>query len=187
MSEPSDGSAQGRELWRRWTMTARAAAARSSGDDSRPDELTLAEFAEGRLTGSARAAVEAFLAANPQIADDVAAARRVPTTGRATDDAALAVTIARAAALVAAPARGGAGGTVLAFRPARRPVSVWPIAARWAALAATLALTGWLGFAMGGDAYGNLAVLDRHSSTALADEVLDPPTGFFGLPDTSGT
>jgi hypothetical protein len=187
MSEPFDGSAQERELWRRWTMTAGEAATRSPGGDSRPDELTLAAFAEGRLTGSARAAVEAFLAANPEIADDVAAARRVPATGSASDDAALAVTIARAAALVAAPARGGAGGNVLAFRPARRPVSVWPIAARWAALAATLALTGWLGFAMGGDAYGNLAVLDHQSSTALADEVLDPPTGFFGLPDASGT
>jgi anti-sigma factor RsiW len=187
MSEPSDGAAQGRQLWRRWTMTAQAATIWSSGGDSRPDELTLAEFAEGRLTGSARAAVEAFLAANPEIADDVAAARRVVATGRTADDAALAATIARAATLVAAPARGGTGGTVLAFRPARRPVSVWPVAARWAALAATLALTGWLGFALGGDAYGNLAVLDRHSPTALADEVLDPPTGFFGLPDTSGT
>jgi hypothetical protein len=187
MSEPSDGSAQERELWRRWTMTAPGSVGGLSGGGSRPDELTLAEFAEGRLTGSARAAVEAFLAANPEIADDVEAARHVPATGRAADDAALAATIARATALVAAPARGGAGGNVLAFRPARRPVSVWPIAARWAALAATLALTGWLGFALGGDAYGNLAVLDHQSSTALADEVLDPPTGFFGLPDASGT
>ncbi len=187
MSEPFDGSAEERELWRRWTMAAREATIRSSGDDSRPDELTLAAFAEGRLTGPARAAVEAFVAANPEIAKDVEAARRVAATSRAADDAALAATIARATALVAAPARGAAGANVLAFRPAPRPVSVWPIAARWAALAATLALTGWLGFAMGGDAYGNLAALDHQSSTALADEVLDPPTGFFGLPDASGT
>ncbi len=124
---------------------------------------------------------------SPVFRNDVEAARRAAATGRAADDAALAATIARAAALVAAPASGGAGGTVLAFRPARRPVSVWPIAARWAALAATFALTSWLGFALGGDAYGYLAVLDRHSPTALADEVLDPPTGFFGLPDTSDT
>jgi hypothetical protein len=187
MSEPFDGAAQERELWRRWTMTEREATARPSGGQFRPDELTLAAFAEDRLTGSARTAVEAFLVANPDIADDVEAARRVPAIGSASDDAALAVTIARATALVAAPAPGGTGGNVLAFRPARRPVSVWPIAARWAALAATLALTGWLGFAMGGDAYGNLAALDHQSSTALADEVLDPPSGFFGLPDASGT
>jgi anti-sigma factor RsiW len=187
MSEPSDGSAQGRELWRRWTMTARDAAGQLSGGDSRPDELTLAAFAEDRLTGSARAAVEAFLGANPEIADDVAAVRRIAATAGAGDDAALAATIARAAALVSAPPRGGVGDNVLAFRPARRPVSVWPVAARWAALAATLALTSWLGFALGGDAYGNLAVLDHQSTTALGDEVLDPPTGFFGLVDTSGT
>ena len=37
------------------------------------------------------------------------------------------------------------------------------------------------------DSDGNLAVLDHQSGTALADEVLDPPTGFFGLADTSGT
>src|SRR5258708_30514083 len=109
MSEPSDGAAQGRQLWRRWTMTAQAATIWSSGGDSRPDELTLASFAEGRLTGSARAAVEAFLAANPEIADDVAVARRVAASGRAADDAALAATIARATALVAPPATAGAG------------------------------------------------------------------------------
>ncbi len=58
---------------------------------------------------------------------------------------------------------------------------------RWVALAASLALVGWLGFALGGDAYGSLAVLDRQSATGLGDEVLDPPSGFFGLVDTSAT
>jgi hypothetical protein len=187
MSEPSDGSAQERALWLRWTMTARDATGRLSGGISRPDELTLAAFAEDRLTGSARAAVEAFLAANPEIADDVEAARHVPATGRAADDAALAATIARAAALVAAPPSAKIADNVLAFRPARRPVSIWPVAARWAALAASLALVGWLGFALGGDVYGNLAVLDGQSTSGLGDEVLDPPSGFFGLVDTSAT
>ena len=55
------------------------------------------------------------------------------------------------------------------------------------ALAASLALVGWLGFALGGDAYGNLAALDRQSTSGLGDEVLDPPSGFFGLLDTSAT
>src|SRR5260221_11163691 len=103
MSEPSDGSAQGRALWRRWTMTARVATIWSSGDDSPPDELTLAEFAAGRLTGSARAAVQAFLAANPAIADDVEAARRAAAMGRTVDEGAHASTSARAPALGAAP------------------------------------------------------------------------------------
>jgi anti-sigma factor RsiW len=187
MSEPSIGSARERELWRRWKMTAGDATARPSGRGTRPDELTLAAFAEDRLTGSSRAAVEAFLAANPEIADDVEAARRIAATSGAADAAALAATIARAASLVSAAPSSGIADNVLAFRPARRPVSVWPIAARWAALAASLALVGWLGFALGGDAYGNLAALDRQSTTGLGDEVLDPPTGFFGLLDTSAT
>src|SRR5258708_20869519 len=109
MSEPFDGSAQERELWRRWTMTEREATARPPGGQFRPDELTLAAFAEDRLTGSARTAVEAFLVANPDIADDVEAARRVPAPGSAADDAALAPTIARATAPVAAPAPRRAG------------------------------------------------------------------------------
>ena len=187
MSEPSNGSAQERELWRRWRVTAGDVTARLSGGFSRPDELTLAAFAEGRLTGSARAAAEAYLAADPDSAADVEAARRLAATSGIADDAALAATIARAAALVAAPPSAKIVDNVLAFRPARRPVSIWPVAARWAALAASLALVGWLGFALGGDVYGNLAALDRESTTGLGDEVLDPPSGFFGLIDTSAT
>jgi nucleoid-associated protein YgaU len=187
MSEPSDGSAQERELWRRWKMTAGDTRGWASDGSSRPDELTLAAFAEGRLTGPARAAVEAYLAADPDAADDVEAACRLAATSGAADDAALAATIARAASLVADPTAAGTADNVLAFRPARRPVSAWPVAVRWVALAASLALVGWLGFALGGDAYGSLAVLDRQSATGLGDEVLDPPSGFFGLVDTSAT
>ena len=187
MSEPSDGSARERELWRRWKMTAGDVTARLSGGISRPDELTLAAFAEGRLTGPARAAVEAYLAADPDSAADVEAARRIAATSVAADDAALAATIARAAALVADAPSARVADNVLAFRPARRAVSIWPVAARWAALAASLALVGWLGFALGGDVYGNLAVLDSQSTSGLGDEVLDPPSGFFGLVDTSAT
>src|SRR5437660_1205381 len=89
MSEPSNGSAQERELWRRWKMTAGDAAGRAAGGGSRPDELTLAAFAEGRLTGPVRAAVAAYLAADPDAADDVEAASRLAATSGASDDAAL--------------------------------------------------------------------------------------------------
>ena len=107
MSEPSDGSAQERELWRRWKMTAGDTRGWASDGSSRPDELTLAAFAEGRLTGPARAAVEAYLAADPDAADDVEAACRLAATSGAADDAALAATIARAASLVADPTAAG--------------------------------------------------------------------------------
>jgi hypothetical protein len=61
------------------------------------------------------------------------------------------------------------------------------MSARWGAIAASLALVSWLGFALGSDAYGDLTALDGQAGTRLADELLDPPGGFFGLVDTSGT
>src|SRR5471032_2084159 len=115
MSEASDGQAQERALWQRWSRAEEAGLP--------PDALRLAEFAEGRLTGAARASVEAFLAANPEIAADVAAAR--DGAGLGEDEGADAL-IARASLLVPA-----AGATILPFRPARPKVSAWPNAARW--------------------------------------------------------
>lgn len=182
MNEPGTGWAQERALWQRWSATGAGLA--------RPDPLTLAAFAEGRLSGAARAEIEAFLAADPELAGDVAAARQAlapragDTAGLDTGlDAALAATIARAAALVP----GAAGDNVVPFRPARRTASSWPLAVRWGVLAASFALISWLGFALGSNAYVDLAALDGQSGSRLADELLDPPSGFFGLADTSGT
>jgi len=169
-------------------------AAASSGA-ARPDALSLAEFAEHRLDGPEAAAVEAFLAADPSLAEDIALAGRATEIPPRIGDAALAATIARAAALVPATseaARQAARHNVLPFRTARPPLSSpaassWRLAARWGALAASLALVSWLGFALGSDAYGDLAALDGQSGTRLADELLDPPGGFFSLADQSGT
>jgi hypothetical protein len=185
MSEPRNAWAQERALWQRWSAMG------ERGDE--PDALTLAAFAEDRLSDAARAAVEVFLAVDPAIAEDIAAARESVWMVRrdgdeAPDDGALAATIARAAALVAVPAGVAVGGgNVLPLRRRRQAVSPWPNAARWGALAASLALVSWLGFALGSDAYGNLAALDGQSGPRLVDELLDPPTGFFGLVDSSET
>jgi len=168
-------------------------AAASSGA-ARPDALSLAEFAEHRLDGPEAAAVEAFLAADPSLAEDVALASRATEIPPRIGDAALAATIARAAALVPAPpeAAKAARHNVLPFRTARPAASSpapssWRLAARWGVLAASLALVSWLGFALGSDAYGDLAALDGQAGSRLVDELLDPPSGFFGLVDTSGT
>jgi anti-sigma factor RsiW len=165
-------------------------AAASSGA-ARPDALSLAEFAEDRLDGPEAAAVEALLAADPSLAEDVALASRATEIPPRIGDAALAATIARAAALVPATPE-ATRHNVLPFRTARPPlsspaVSSWRLAARWGALAASLALVSWLGFALGSDAYGDLAALDGQTGSRLVDELFDPPSGFFGLPDTSGT
>lgn len=195
MTEPRDGSAQDRALWQRWSTLDEAAKDVGPGD-ARPDAMDLAAFAENRLGDPEAAAIAAFLAANPVIAEDVIAASRATEIAPRAGDAALAATIARAAALV--PGQAGAanrprgdkragGDNVVPFRAARLPASPWPTAARWGALAASLALVSWLGFALGSDAYGDLAALDGQAGTRLVDELFDPPGGFFGVADQSGT
>jgi hypothetical protein len=196
MTEPRDGSAQDRALWRRWSTMAEAVQAGNPAGAGWPyavipDAMVLAEFAESRLTGPQAEAVEAYLAFHPASAADVEAAARAVEVPFRIGDAALAATIARAAALVpahsGAAARARSGDNVVRFRAARPPGSSWPMAARWGALAASLALVSWLGFALGSDAYGDLAALDGQSGTRLADELLDPPGGFLGFADQSGT
>lgn len=160
-----------RRLWQRWTMTEAAA----------PDALTLAAFAEGGLSAAERAAVAAFLEENPEIAGDVAAARALAALTEPADPAArLDAVIARAAALVAAPA-----AAIVPFRtpPERRRAEPrqagWQQTARWGLLAASLALVSWAGFTLGNNAYGDLASLTHQTGSALGDDMLDPPTGFL--------
>ena len=116
-----------RRLWRRLQ------------EEEAPDALLLAAYAEGRLAPEEAARVEAFLAENPEVADDVAFAR----AGAAEVDPAAADRVAgRAVALVAEPS-----ATVVPFRP--RPVRRW---AEAMALAASLVLCAYAGFEMGASA-----------------------------------
>ena len=97
-----------------------------------PDPLTLAAYAEGRLAADAAAAVERWLAVDADAAADVALARAI-----------LAPVEAEAADRVAARATMLVSGRIVPFR-ARIP--------RWAevtALAASVALIAYLGFALG--------------------------------------
>jgi anti-sigma factor RsiW len=97
-----------------------------------PDPLTLAAYAEGRLDGAAAAAVERWLALDPETASDVALARTAPSAADA-----------EAAERVAARASRLVSGRVVPFRA--RVV-------RWAeatAIAASFALIAYLGFALG--------------------------------------
>jgi hypothetical protein len=184
MTGTSEGMADSRALWRMYK------AAEDGRDASpEPDELTLAAYAEGGLAAGERAAVASYLAERPELAADAAAA---PASADASDPA-LAAVIARAQALVAAP---GAG--VVAFRARlfqagpRHGIAggtSWRGAASWGSLAASLALVSWLGFALGNDAYGSLAALElrANAATGVADELLDPPAGFFDLGEANET
>jgi hypothetical protein len=188
MSEPLDEAALERALWRRWVMANEVPAAGRRRDDSSGvltlDELTLAAYAEGRLDAGVERTLDAMLDDYPDLAADVAAARLAATDeAGGADDAALASVIARAGALVP-----GSGDRIIAFRAAtpRREPS-WQLAVRWGALAASLAMVSYLGFALGSNATMVLASLNQPTSGA-SDELLDPPTGFLsGLNEVSGT
>jgi anti-sigma factor RsiW len=122
-----DRSELDRRLWRRLQ------------EEEAPDALLLAAYAEGRLAPAEAARVEAFLADNPELAEDVAFAR----IGAAEVNPAAAERVAaRAMALVAEP-----NATVVPFRA--RPVRRW---AEAMALAASLVLCAYLGFEMGASA-----------------------------------
>jgi anti-sigma factor RsiW len=176
MSEPRGKSAQQRELWRRWIDLA------GTGASEEPDEMALAAYAEGRLDLAAAEAVEAYLAAHPEVAEDVAAARGLAGAALPARGAELAAAIARASALVP-----GSGDRVIAFAAIRPAAPRWRFAAQWTALAASLAMVSYLGFALGSDASSNLAALDQRRA-GLADELLDPPTGFLGgITEVNGT
>jgi anti-sigma factor RsiW len=151
------------ELYRQWHAEA---------GGTEPDASTLAAYAEGRLRPAAAAAVEAWLASHPTAAEDVAFARTLARIG-APQDALAERVAARAAALVEGPA---VPPNVVPFRP-RRQSFFMREAASWSALAASVALAAWLGFALGGETYTALANGD---DPAAADELFEPASGFFG-------
>jgi hypothetical protein len=189
MNEPWQKSAHSGALWQQWKMVAAGPMARLEGqadmpqengpDEDGPDELALAAYAEGRLDASEKDAVGALLGRHPDLAEDIELARRLandPDAASAPELAVdLAAVIARASALVPA-----SDDRVIAFRPRRGAAPVWHSVARWSALAASFALACYLGFALGTDASSNLAALTPSAGIGLADELLDPPTGFLG-------
>jgi len=162
MAGPMD-SADEAGLWRRWR-----AAAEGPAVVSEPDDLTLAAYAEDRLSPEATAAVEDWLAANSHTALDILAARQLPDGNLPPAPEAV---LARAQALVST-----GEAQVLAFRrPAARAQS-WRGAIGWAAMAASIVIASLAGFATASDTYLTLAGGTRAS---LSQEVLDPPTGLF--------
>ena len=138
--------------------------------EAAPDETTLAAYAEGRLPAAAEASVAAWLAAHPGVAEDVEGARMIAALGDPPHDAVADRIAARAEALIL-PAN------VVPLRRSGRPRFVWREAASWTALAASVALAGWLGFSLGTDSYGAYSGDD---GVAGLSDVLDPPSGLFG-------
>jgi anti-sigma factor RsiW len=129
---------EGKALWARFKA-------------AEPDPLTLAAYAEGRLDPAEAAAVERFLALDPEAAADVAAARAALAP---MDEAAAGRVAARALPLVSA--------RIIPF-----PVRVRRVAEAMA-IAASLVLVAYAGFELGSQ------------SEALAEEALVDVLDGFG-------
>ena len=116
----SDDERDMRELWRRYREAMEPAV--------RPDALTLAAYAEGRLDGPACDAVEHFLAADPDMIGELLAAR----AAHAAAAPPLPLPVARAARDLV-----------------RRPGRTWSSAIGWSSVAAALAIAGTTAFQAG--------------------------------------
>lgn len=135
--------------------------------------LDLAGFAEGLLDAEEDERVAALLAADPDAAADVLAARATAALNHT--PAELERVITRALAIL--PEAGAASGGVIAFVPRPRRLLLQHVA-QWGSIAAAIAVAGWLGFSMGSDTSLALST-PRQSSEAALPDLFDPANGFL--------
>jgi hypothetical protein len=176
MTETGDNNrAEEAALWRRFR-----ALERESGLKVRDlgDPLTLAAYAEGRLGTKVAEAIESFLASKPEIIGDILAARAAV---QAAAPAASEAMIARAADLVAHRATPAFDRRVVPFH-APAQTTDWRMTVSRLAIAASLVVTGLVGFALGSDTYGNFV---QSRAEASAPDLFDQPAGFLSGEDLS--
>jgi len=184
MSQPDDHNDKRRidtrdaAIWRQSCLT-------EIGDEAER-LLDLAGYADGRVTdGDDIERVESWLAADPDAAADVVAAKAL---AEAPPTIAADTIVTRAAALVrprVADAPSVAAGdavlnaaAVIPFAPSvRLAPSLFQRAARWGSLAAALLVASWLGFTLGSSASLNLVPTAQVSDDSFFGELLDPATG----------
>lgn len=161
-AEVADGA-----LWRRSQATDAAAA-----DTER--YLDMAAFADGRLDPDDTERMAAWMAADADMAADVAAARALAGDAMHPADEAI---VERAAALVGG---GTQSARIIPFpQPARSQggfAAGFGGVARWASLAAAMVVAGWLGFTLGVNTSHTLAGAGQGDDGFL-HELFDPSTG----------
>jgi anti-sigma factor RsiW len=135
--------------------------------------LDLAAFADGLLDAEEDERVEALLAADPDAAADILAARSTKDLNQA--PAELERVLTRALAIL--PEAVSPDGRVIAFvpRPGRPRLQH---VAQWGSIAAAIAVASWLGFSMGSDASLALST-PRQSSESVLPDLFDPANGFL--------
>jgi anti-sigma factor RsiW len=156
-----------RRLWQRCRTI-------DAAEDEAARFLDLAAYADGLLDLEEQERIDAFLAAHPEAAADVRAARAL--AGAERTFAGLERIIARACAIW--PDANSVSGSVIPLAP-RQGRRLLQSFAQWGSLAAAIALAGWLGFSMGSDT--SLALSDHRqpSDTGLLPELFDPGTGLL--------
>jgi len=165
-----------RALWQRWQALGGTPPA------AEPDALSLAAYAEGRLSETEAEPIEAWLAATPAAIDDIVAAREFE---KRPPRVAFEHVLVAARTLVPGTATSApAGATILPFRP--RTTQPWRKALAWSSIAASLACASLVGFSMGSDAYASLSgtqAVDTSSNEGLGT----PPSIDSYFSDDSGT
>ncbi|MEA2862011.1 MAG: hypothetical protein QOC72_4050 [Methylobacteriaceae bacterium] len=156
---PSDG-----EIWR-------LSRTRELDDAETERFLTLAAAADRRLDEDDQALVAEWLAHDPFLNTDIAAA------GTSTDGPGEAVAetiLARAIALV--PEK--YDGNVIALQPRVRAVRAVGEWAGWGSFVAAMAVASWLGFTLGVDTSRSLSPTEQSAEDGL-HELLDPSSNFL--------
>lgn len=162
-------------LWQRYQ------AAATEGDFDEPDFLALAEFADGKMSETDSEPVETWLAARPDFIEDLMAARHAALPEASAETPVDEKLMARAMALVATPT----DSVVPLRRPAARAVTGWRGVIAWGSIAASLAATSLVGFALGNNVWSNL---QGDVQISADQDLLDPPSGIFsGLAEDEGT
>jgi hypothetical protein len=171
MEEPAEFEA-GRTLWRRCRAT-------DAPDDEAERFLDLSGLADGLFDDDdEHDRIAALVAADPVAMSDVAAGRAISAGGIAMPGG-LERVIERAVAIVD---DGPELGRVIPFAPQPAGRRVLQGVAQWGGLAAAIAFTSWLGFAMGSGA--SLTLSQPGQPNQISDEnflpeLLDPSTGFL--------
>jgi anti-sigma factor RsiW len=165
--EKAPDSAEDRRLWQRCR-------AMDAVEDEAARFLDLAAYADRLLDVEERERVAAILAADPDAAADVLAARALADTDRS--PAGLERIVARASAI--SPDTQPVNGKVVPLAP-RRGRRLLQVSAQWGSLAAAIALAGWLGFSMGSNTSLALSDHRQSSATGLLPELFDPGTGLL--------
>jgi hypothetical protein len=140
--------------------------------------LDLAAFADRLLDADEQDRVAAVLAADPDAAADVAAARALGAADQT--PAELERIVLRACALQhdTMPVDAVLGSVVALAPRLKRRRMIYDFA-QWGSIAAALALASWLGFSMGTDTSLALTEPRQTGEATLLPELTDPPSGLL--------